>query len=194
MITQLIKWSENKIRAIISNIYPAYFTRPMTKFIRQNYGKKDLVGVEIGVLAGLHAETMLLALPIKKLYLVDPYEPYVEKGSLVSIETLKKAENRARERLSRFRFRTIFVKRNSSEIAKHIPDNLDFVYIDGNHEYEFVKADIETYYPKMKIGGVIGGHDFYGSYLSVVRAVMEFSKKKNIELHTDDTDWWFVKK
>jgi hypothetical protein len=56
-----------------------------------------------------------------------------------------------------------------------LPDEyLDFVYIDGDHKYEEVKRDIECWFPKVKKGGCIGGHD-YGkkNYLGVRRAVKE---------------------
>jgi cephalosporin hydroxylase len=52
-------------------------------------------------------------------------------------------------------------------------NSLDFVFIDAAHEYESVKSDIETWYPKVKSGGFIGGHDYlkgdskYGVYLAV---------------------------
>lgn len=50
-------------------------------------------------------------------------------------------------------------------------NSLDFVFIDAAHEYESIKADIEAWYPKVKIGGYIGGHDYvpgkYGVYLAV---------------------------
>ena len=43
-------------------------------------------------------------------------------------------------------------------------ESLDFVFIDGDHSYESVKDDINHWLPKVKIGGVIAGHD-YGSYV-----------------------------
>jgi len=52
-------------------------------------------------------------------------------------------------------------------------DSLDFVFIDGDHRYEFVKADIEAWVPKVKSGGIIAGHD-YGWCTDVRKAVHEF--------------------
>ena len=38
-------------------------------------------------------------------------------------------------------------------------NSLDFVFIDACHDYEAVKKDIEAWYPKVKGGGIISGHD-----------------------------------
>ena len=53
------------------------------------------------------------------------------------------------------------VKLSSVEAAKLYEDkSLDFVFVDAAHEYESVRDDIQAWYPKVKIDGYIGGHDF----------------------------------
>lgn len=49
---------------------------------------------------------------------------------------------------------------------------IDLLFIDGDHEYESVKKDIQDYVPKVKHGGLIIFHD-YGSWDGVTRAVKE---------------------
>ena len=39
-------------------------------------------------------------------------------------------------------------------------ESVDFVFIDGNHWYDYVKKDIEAWLPKIKKGGMISGHDY----------------------------------
>ncbi|GAH78866.1 unnamed protein product, partial [marine sediment metagenome] len=57
---------------------PIYFVRGMTDYIYSHHSDKSLVGVEIGVQNGFNSKVMLMVLPIKMLYLIDPYEDYVE--------------------------------------------------------------------------------------------------------------------
>ena len=62
------------------------------------------------------------------------------------------------------RSNAIFHPVTSLEAAARFADkSLDFVWIDGNHEYEAVKADIMAWLPKVKAGGVLAGHDYFKS-------------------------------
>ena len=42
-------------------------------------------------------------------------------------------------------------------------ESLDAIYIDGNHRYDSVCNDINKWMPKLKNGGIISGHDYYGN-------------------------------
>lgn len=165
--------------------------------------KKNLVGVEIGVLDGWHALDMMESLSIKKLYLIDPWTEY--KGYDESQANPRKAQkamngrmNVAKKILKKYGNKVKFIRKFAEHATGDIEDgSLDFLYIDGNHQYEFVKKDIELYYPKVKKGGVIGGDDYTSSpetereKFGVFKAVNEFFKKKKINFY--DTDWWVVK-
>jgi hypothetical protein len=56
--------------------------------------------------------------------------------------------------------------------AQFFDNTLDFVFIDAAHDYQSVKEDIEAWYPKVKEGGVISGHD-YAYWEGVKKAVDE---------------------
>lgn len=63
--------------------------------------------------------------------------------------------------------------------ATYQDTSLDFVFIDGDHRYECVKADIKAWLPKMKRGGILAGHD-YGWCQDVRKAVHEiFGEEKD---------------
>jgi len=82
----------------------------------------------------------------------------------------------------------------SEEAWRGVPNNLDFVYVDGNHSYPYVKRDLEIYYPKIREGGLLGGHDFGARSPGVPRAVLEFSERKSLTLEGKGPDFWMVKK
>jgi predicted O-methyltransferase YrrM len=66
--------------------------------------------------------------------------------------------------------------------------SLDFIFIDASHEYEDVKKDIIAWYPKLKLGGIIAGHD-YTSYDGVKKAVDEILINKNLNIRLENSYW-----
>lgn len=59
-------------------------------------------------------------------------------------------------------------------------ESLDFVFIDACHEYECVCDDIKAWYPKVKKGFILAGHDYTPGWSGVVKAVNENIKEKII--------------
>lgn len=189
--------------------------RPSAKFFKEYFKDRPLIGVEIGVFRGDNAKRLLRNLNIQKLYLIDPYgKLYVEKNDIVStmeadseyseflekepgfngiVYDFEKAHKFAENNLRNFRDKVQFIKKKSENAVSEIPDGIDFIYIDGNHSYEYVKRDIELYFPKIKKGGVISGHDFSGEYYGVAKAAIEFSEEKKLKLCGINYDWWIIK-
>lgn len=59
---------------------------------------------------------------------------------------------------------------------------IDFLYLDADHEYDFVKRQIEKWTPLMSEDGIIAGHDFEVGFPGVEKAVREcFSEFTHIE-------------
>jgi hypothetical protein len=77
--------------------------------------------------------------------------------------------------------------------ASNLPSNLDFVYIDGNHDYEYIKKDLQFYYGKVRDSGLLGGHDFSNEWAGVTKAVTEFAVNTGRRLFVEKYDWWFIK-
>ena len=64
--------------------------------------------------------------------------------------------------------------KDSSAASGEFPDRFfDLIYIDANHSYESVKKDIESWLPKLKMSGIIAGHDYDDHWPGVVKAVDE---------------------
>lgn len=165
--------------------------RPALKTLKD---KRNLVGVEIGVDSGLNALEILQGLDIKKLFLIDPWKHYggmTGHGALPDDARLVKGcYDHARKILEDYEDKLVWLIDISENVVNKVDDNLDFVYIDGNHRYEYISKDIELYYPKVKIGGMISGHDFKGGEPGVVRAVQERFAGK---CYRSQWDWWHIK-
>ena len=167
--------------------------RPMTKHLSKIFDNQPLIGVEIGVAGGDNSKSMLKNLNMKMLYLVDPYISY-EDGVTTHSEHFIAGLKCVNDTLAILPNVT-FIRKKSENATKEIPNNLDFVYIDGNHSYESVKKDITFYYPKVKVGGFIGGHDFESRFVGLCSAVMEFAEENNLILTggAGRNDWWIKK-
>lgn len=170
-------------------LWEQYTVRPSCKFV-QDQNKRSLWVAEVGVRDGRNAENILKTLDVKMLFLVDPYEAYVD-GDGKTKEFIREKQ----QAVDRMLCKPIFFNCSPSPAAASYYSNryFDYVYIDANHSYEAVKADLAAWFPKVKSGGVLGGHDFWGRFIGVVRAVLEFAEENDLELHTDQLDWWFVK-
>lgn len=74
--------------------------------------------------------------------------------------------------------------------------SLDFVFIDADHSYEAVKRDVLSWFPKMKPGGVIAGHDYNrDSVHNAVRDAFEsigiVKSRCGFASPCCPTSWWF---
>ena len=194
--------TENIIVDVNSDLKHRIFPRPFERLSNLKDGK-GLVGVEIGVCGGEHALSLLKTLKIDKLFLIDPYEMYETyvngEGKNYGTTQLPLSDTyiQALNLLKPFEECVRWIKKLSDDAVKEIHEPLDFVYVDGNHDYDFVKNDIENYYPLLKKGGVMGGHDFYNGFAKthngVINAVTQFSVSNNIQLFVEQPDWWFYK-
>ena len=83
-------------------------------------------------------------------------------------------------------FNVEFIRETSMSAVKLFQDrSLDFVYIDGDHRYDFIRDDLAGWSKKVRSGGILSGHDYYKYGLDVVRAVHEYVKENHI-------DRWFI--
>ena len=133
------------------------------------------VFVEIGTHVGDFADFILENSVQSTLYCIDPYTSYND--------------------------RVIFIRKFSTDAINDIPNEIDFLYIDGNHRYSYVLKDLIGFYPKVKKNGCIVGDDAvdtdnftrnengdvlitwspgcFGNY-GVIKAFNEFCKNNNL--------------
>lgn len=168
--------------------------RPSTTFAKLYFGDRSLTVVEIGTQRGSNARSICNNLNVKKIYCVDPYAKYSEfrQGKEYTFD-FRPMLKIARSRLKKYPVE--FIIKESSKAVKDIPDNIDFIYIDGNHDYSYCLNDIDMYYEKLRPGGVLAGHDFCGNFREVIEAVFDFIQlHPYLKLYTKASDWWFEKK
>jgi len=175
-------------------------TRPMIQFLKAK-NQENLIGAEIGVFHGINAFSILSTLSIKKLFLVDPYILYDEYTD-IRAPVFSSIKKDAEQRLAPFQDKISWIAKKSADAVNDLPGELDFVYIDGNHSFKYVLEDIEKYFPKVKKGGIIGGHDFvfpqtqnlnrFPWWHDVRNAVEKFCTEKNLTFKGDPPDWWIV--
>jgi len=165
--------------------------------VYKNY-KHPLIMAEVGVCTGVNAFHMLSHMRISMLYLVDPYLPYV--GGMTVDTHLQEYHDatyaKTFVRLVPYHRQVSFVTRTSIFASKLFPENLfHYVYIDGNHSYEFVKEDCKAWWPKVKQGYVMGGHDYHEKYSNgVKKAVDEFVSENKLKLTVFKDSDWLIKK
>ncbi len=145
---------------------------------------------EIGVHEGRFAARILEIASPRVLHLIDPWKHETDPtyrdawygGQTGGQEEMDARHRRVCERFAReIASGRVQVHRSTSrEAAERIPDgSLDWVYIDGNHLYEFVRDDLEHFLPKVRRGGCVAGDDYgvEGWWENgVQRAVDEFAE------------------
>ncbi len=115
------------------------------------------IGVEVGTAQGDHAKILCEKIPGLKLYCIDVWETY--PGYNEYTNRIKRYYQEARAKLKPFN--CIFVKKFSMEAVDDFADeSLDFVYIDGAHDFKSVADDICEWTKKVRIGGIVFGHDY----------------------------------
>lgn len=84
------------------------------------------------------------------------------------------------------------IKGRTEDLYKDYDNNsIDFLFIDASHKYEDIKKDIELWYPKVKIDGYIGGHDYTENHPGVKKAVYELFGDS---ITIIDQSWLYKKK
>lgn len=88
------------------------------------------------------------------------------------------------------------IQMDSIEASKMYKDNsIDFIYIDSGHIAEYTYNEILSWYPKVKNGGILSGHDYKNdSWPGVTMAVDKFFGKKNVRIHPKDSYTWIMYK
>lgn len=164
------------------------------------------VGAEIGVWRGDFSERILRVARPARLHLIDPWrfvdedryaQAWYGRSNVASqgaMDTIHVAV--LRRFATQVHSGVVVIHRcESAAVAQRFEDDyFDWVYIDGNHLYEYVQRDLEMFAPKVKRGGLIAGDDYategwWGD--GVRRAVDEFLQSGGCEVVSLDDQFVF---
>ena len=145
------------------------------------------VGAEIGVDHGYFSYYLLKHSKLDLLYSIDAFEG---KWSHLRHE--------AQSHLSEFGNRSCVMAMPSLIAAAVVRDKysrLDFVYIDGNHRFGAVRADLAEWSQWITPGGMIAGHDYIlARGCGVIAAVNRFADLRGLEVSITREPWatWMI--
>ncbi len=166
------------------------------------------VGVEVGTYRGDYANLIRSTWKGAVLHTCDPwahYDGYVDgcvrdynkNREPLDLESYKKE---AEDKLSKFGTSAVVHRTTGTNLLKEFSDGaLDWVYLDGAHDYGTVMAEFELAWKKISRGGVVGGHDLYTrddaeQKCGVWDVVWSKARELNLQPHvTHCTSWWFQK-
>ncbi len=149
-------------------------------------------GAEIGVLHGKYSVYLLRNWKGKTLHSVDPWRNFGD-GDYIDINhhsdaTFEDIHRQAVENLAPFGQRSKILRQASPQAAEQFADgHFDFVFIDAQHQYEGAKQDLEAWWPKVRSGGILAGHDYLDGIIpegnfGVKSAVDEFARKRGLRI------------
>jgi hypothetical protein len=130
------------------------------------------VCAEIGVHEGNFSNAILRSVKPLTLHLIDPWKYEEGKGykeawyggsasggQLTMDRRFRSVQSRFSKNIGKGQI--VLHRDYSSNVVDEFSDGyFDWIYIDGNHLYEYVKRDLELYYAKTKAGGYIAGDDY----------------------------------
>lgn len=158
------------------------------------------LGVELGVLEGRTFLHLLKSCPDLTVIGVDIWEPRPEMEALreqggrsYSQYDMNALYGRLMKEKAEYGSRGVLLRMPTTAAAQWFPERIfDFCFLDGDHTYEGVKADIEAWLPKVKKGGWLMGHDWQPkTFPGVIKAVRECLGEPH-GLHRDRVWSWIV--
>lgn len=162
----------------------------ITDICLSHFKDQDIVGIEIGTGTAQTLEMVLACSPnLKLVYTIDPYvhDELSQFESHAPVEKQEEWKEIARLRIEKYPGRVVSIIDTSDNSVSKTPDQVDLVWIDGDHTPDQIIKDIINYYPKVRVGGIFGGHD----YQHVIRHFREMID--GIIYLGDDWTWWVIK-
>ena len=163
-------------------------------------------GAEIGVWNGDYSEALLRGWQPGEFFAVDPWREYPQHDYFDPTNApqleMDARYDRTCQRLAGFAGCHV-LRKTSFQAARDFPDeHFDCVYIDAAHDYKSVLIDLVTWWPKIRPGGILAGHDYFlyqaaNHRIEVPTAVDEFFAhvpQVALAITNDDPPTWLARK
>ena len=141
-------------------------------------------GAEIGVFKGKYSEVLCKANPQAHIWGVDAWEIQAHpKGVYIGSDEeqtyFTQCYEETKKRMSPYKNYTILKKYSMDALKDFEDQSLDFVYIDAGHDFMNFTQDLHWWLKKLKIGGIISGHDYarypFHKYIHVKRVLEAYA-------------------
>ena len=156
------------------------------ELVKEINAAKYKTGVEVGVREGYFSYYLLKHSKLKQLHSVDPWAGRHGEQDYQNAKSM----------LKHFGNRSTLVREASNQVYNRFK-GVDFVYIDANHRYKYVREDIALWWSVLAPGGMLSGHDYVDAKgCGVITAVDEFVAREGLELRVTDEHLatWYVTK
>jgi len=151
---------------------------------------KHPTGIEIGSDVGETASYLLETRKDLYLYCIDPYMTYIDWNGN-NLNDREDVLNKFMTTMKPYKDRYKLLRMKSDEaVIEFVNESVDFVFIDGLHEYVQTLRDCKNYWPIVKKGGVLCGHD-YKTIPGVNQSVDDFAIQVNKQVLTTVNDVWY---
>jgi hypothetical protein len=182
------------------------FEQRAHEILKRVNGEKRPFGAEVGVFAGRMSAALLKGHPNLRLVMVDSWEGggkayQGDSGDFhAGLNQVQQdgAYAEARRATSFAKIRRRILRERSTEAAKRTGlTNLDFAFLDADHSEDGCRADLAAWWPKIKPGGWLCGHDYDNPQFpkfGVKRAVDQFTSQIGGKLELGENLTWFLRK
>jgi Methyltransferase domain len=197
-----IRWLELRRKGIKGR--PGASIEPIVPFLKNHFGRRKINVLEIGARYGESSEIIMRNFVIQDYVVVDPFKSYEEYSRDGFNQTLLNLDGNniflsTKSKLEKIHTGIEFI-REFSQSQKTILQlqgrKFDLIFIDGNHEFEYVLQDLRNFFPMLEQGGIMCGDDFHSrieiSSIQnenqdrgfVYEAVEQFSSEEKLEYLT----------
>jgi predicted O-methyltransferase YrrM len=162
--------------------------------------------VEVGVLIGALSRAILQARADVRLAMVDNWLPMeLQPAAYIATNDDHAKHDRARAELhygearkvaERYRERARICRGDSVDVARSFA-SVDLVFLDADHSFEGVTADLAAWEATVKPGGWIGGHDYRNPdprfRFGVTEAVDRWAADRGVTIEAGLNFTWFAR-